>query len=205
MSNQYSLNAEVREDAGKGASRRLRRRERIPAIIYGGNEAPRMISLELREIRKALEDETFYSQVLTLNLEGSSVSAILRDLQRNPVNGFPTHADFQRVDASHKINVTVPLHFINEEKCVGVKQQGGEIQRNIAEVEVSCLPKDLPGVIEVDMEHVELEQVIHLSDLKLPKGVELVQLALNHDVPVVAVHKPKVRGGEEAGEGAEGE
>lgn len=207
MSNEFSLNAEVRDDAGKGASRRLRRQERVPAIIYGGNEEPRMISLELREIRKALESEAFYSHILTLNIDGKTQSAILRDLQRNPVNGFPTHADFQRVDATHKIHVTVPLHFINEDKCVGVKQQGGEIQHNIAEVEVNCLPKNLPEFIEVDMAEVEMEKVVHLSDLKLPKGVELLQLAQDHDVPVAAVHKPKVRGGattEEAGEGEEG-
>ena len=206
MSNEFLLNAESRIDAGKGASRRLRRlQERVPGIIYGGEAEPQMISVELRELKKALETEAFYSHVLTLKLDGNDVQAVLRDMQRHPAKGHPTHVDFLRVDTSHKITMQVPLHFTNEEGSVGVKKQGGEIQHNVSEVEVSCLPQDLPEFIEVDMSAVELNQIIHLSDLKLPKGVELTQLALgeDHDQPVAAVHAPKVRGAAKDEEGGE--
>ncbi|MFP1682341.1 50S ribosomal protein L25/general stress protein Ctc [Alloalcanivorax sp. C16-1] len=212
MSNEFELTAESRSDAGKGASRRLRRLQgRVPGIIYGGTAEPQMISLEARELKKALETEAFYSHILTLKLEGKKQQAVLRDLQRDPARGFPIHADFMRVDASHKITMIVPLHFTNEEACIGVKKQGGEIHRNISEVEVSCLPKDLPEYLEVDMIAVELDQVIHLSEIKLPGGVELTELTHgeDHDQPVVAVHKPKVRAeedeGEEGGEEAAGD
>ncbi|MGB2247987.1 MAG: 50S ribosomal protein L25/general stress protein Ctc [Alcanivorax sediminis] len=205
MSNEFLLNAESRSDTGKGASRRLRRlQERVPGIVYGGEAEPQMISVELRELKKALENEAFYSHILTLKIDGKEVQAVLRDLQRNPAKGFPTHADFLRVDKTHKITMNVPLHFINEAASVGVKKQGGEIQHNISEVEVSCLPQNLPEFIEVDMTDVELNAVVHLSDLKLPKGVELTQLALgeDHDQPVAAIHAPKVRAAE-ADEGEE--
>ena len=154
-----------------------------------------MISVELRELKKALETEAFYSHVLTLKLDGTNVQAVLRDMQRHPAKGHPTHVDFLRVDKTHKITMNVPLHFINEESSIGVKKQGGEIHHNISEVEVSCLPQNLPEFIEVDMAAVELDSIVHLSDLKLPKGVELTQLSLgdDHDQPVAAIHAPKVR------------
>ena len=152
MSNEFLLNAEIRSDAGKGASRRLRRlQDRVPGILYGGEAEPQMISVELRELKKALENEAFYSHILTLKVDGKDVQAVLRDLQRHPAKGVPTHADFLRVDKTHKITMNVPLHFINEAGSIGVKKQGGEIQHNISEVEVSCLPQDLPEFIEVDM------------------------------------------------------
>ena len=202
MSNEFTLNAEVRADAGKGASRRLRHTARIPGIIYGGEKAPEMISLESRELVKALENEAFYSHILTINVGGKKQQAVIRDLQRHPSKGYPMHADFLRVDKTHKITMMVPVHFINEDKCSGVKNEGGEIQHNLAEVEVSCLPQNLPEFLEVDMSDVKLNQVVHLSDIKLPKGVELVQLAHQHDLPVVAVHAKKGAAAEDAaGEG----
>ena len=208
MSNEFLLHAEGRSDVGKGASRRLRRLEaRIPGIIYGGKTAPQMVTLELRELAKALENEAFYSHVLTLDVDGKKQQAVLRDLQRHPAKGTPMHADFLRVDKTHKITMQVPLHFINEEKCVGVKQQGGKINHNASEVEVSCLPQNLPEFIEVDMAAVTLDQVVHLSDLKLPKGVELVALSHgeDHDLPVAAVHAPKGGAVDEAEDGEDGE
>ncbi|ASK34960.1 50S ribosomal protein L25/general stress protein Ctc [Alloalcanivorax mobilis] len=213
MSNAFTLTAENRSHAGKGASRRLRRlHNKVPGIIYGGEAEPVMVSLEMRELKKALETEAFYSHVLTLKLDGKEQQAVLRDLQRHPATGFPAHIDFLRVDQSHKITMVVPLHFTNEEKCIGVKKQGGEIHHNIAEVEVSCLPQNLPEYLTVDMTAVELDQVIHLSDVKLPAGVELTQLALgeDHDQPVAAVHTPKVRASadsdeEEAASGGDAE
>ncbi|MCH8544545.1 MAG: 50S ribosomal protein L25/general stress protein Ctc [Alcanivorax sp.] len=208
MSNEFLLKAEDRSDVGKGASRRLRRLEaRIPGIIYGGKTAPQMITVELRELVKALENEAFYSHVLTLNVDGKKQQAVLRDLQRHPAKGTPMHCDFLRVDKTHKITMQVPLHFINEEKCAGVKQQGGKITHSASEVEVSCLPQNLPEFIEVDMTNVALDQVVHLSDLSLPKGVELLALTHGeeHDLPVASVHMPKGTTADEAEDDAEEE
>ena len=212
MSNEFSLDAEIRSDAGKGASRRLRRlQDKLPAIIYGGKKEPQSIQLELRSLVKALENEAFYSHIITLNVAGKSEQAILRDLQRHPATGRPLHADFQRIDAKTKLHAKVPLHFINEDICTGVKDHGGVITHNMSDLEVSCLPKDLPEFIEVDLEAAEIGTTIHISDLTLPKGVESVQLShgSDHDHPVVAVNKPKrvaveeedTAAGEEAAEG----
>ena len=204
MSNDFVLHAEGRNDIGKGASRRLRRLEaRIPGIVYGGNAEPQMITLELREMVKALESESFYSQILTLEIDGKAEKAVLRDLQRHPSKGTPMHADFMRVDRAHKITMSIPLHILNEEKCVGVKQQGGLLYQNASEVEVSCLPQDLPQFLEIDVAALELDQVIHLSDLKLPENVELVALIQGegHDLPVVSVQAPRGGAGDEDEEG----
>ena len=208
MSNEFLLNAEDRSDVGKGASRRLRRLEaRIPGIIYGGKSAPQMITVELRELVKALENEAFYSHILTLSVDGKKQQAVLRDLQRHPAKGTPMHCDFLRVDKTHKITMQVPLHFTNEDKCAGVKQQGGKITHSASEVEVSCLPQNLPEFIEVDMTNVALDQVVHLSDLALPKGVELLALTHGeeHDLPVASVHMPKGTTADEAEDDAEEE
>ncbi len=194
MSNEFSLTAETRSDLGKGASRRLRRLEaRVPAILYGGNQEPTPISILSKEINKAVENEAFYSHVLTLNLDGTEVKAVLKDLQRHPAKNLVVHADFQRIDDTHKINMHVPLHFINEDKCVGVKQQGGTISHLIAEVLVSCLAKDLPEYLEVDLGPLKAGTTLHLSDIPLPEGVELVELSHgeDHDLPVAAVNLPR--------------
>lgn len=205
MSNEFALDAEARSDAGKGASRRLRRENKVPGIIYGGGADPVQISVQLKELVKALENEAFYSHILTLTVDGKEQQAVLRDLQRHPSRGTPIHADFLRVDKTHKITMNVPLHFINEEACVGVKQDGGEIQHSASEVEVSCLPQNLPEYIEVDMAAVAMDQIVHLSDLSVPKGVELVQLAHEHDLPVASVHAKKAAKADDAEADAEGE
>lgn len=195
MSNEFSLNAELRSDEGKGASRRLRRlQNKVPAIIYGGTDAPQSISLAANELNKALAHEAFYSHILTLNLEGKEQQAILRDLQRHPSKPVILHADFQRIDAHHKIHMNVPIHFINETSCIGVKLQGGAISHQMTEVEVNCLPKDLPEYIEVDMANVEIDAIIHLSDLTIPAGVEIIALTHgeDHDLPVASVHATRV-------------
>ncbi|MDY6828251.1 MAG: 50S ribosomal protein L25/general stress protein Ctc [Pseudomonadota bacterium] len=194
MSDRITLTAELREDAGKGASRRLRRLQaRIPAIVYGGNTDPRPISLEHRELDKALENEAFYSQVIELDIAGTRENVILKDLQRHPSRPLLMHADFMRVRMDQEIQVAVPLHFINEERCVGVKQGGGLITHTLTEVEVEGLPGDIPEFIEVDMAAIELGQHIHLSDLKLPAGITSVELSHgeDHDLQVAAVLAPK--------------
>ena len=185
MTVEFALNAEVRSDLGKGASRRLRRNvSMVPAVIYGGDKAPQSISLLAKDLAKLLENEAAFSHVLSLDVAGTKENVLIKALQRHPAKGFVLHADFQRVVAGQKLTAHVPLHLINEATAVGVKQQGGEISHTISEVEVSCLPKDLPEFIEVDMAAVEVGQTVHMSDLKLPKGVELVALAHGNDLAV---------------------
>ena len=194
MTNAFVVNAEVRTDKGKGASRRLRRLENlVPAIIYGGDKEPVSLTLKHNEIIKSLESEAFYSHILTINIAGKEESAILKDLQRHPAREEILHADFLRVSKDQPISVHVPLHFTNEEACVGVKMEGGAISHQASDVEVTCLPGDLPEFIEVDMTEVHIESIIHLSDLVLPKGVTVAALqhGEDHDLPVAAVHKPK--------------
>ncbi|TBU86804.1 50S ribosomal protein L25/general stress protein Ctc [Phytopseudomonas dryadis] len=194
MTVEFALNAEVRSDLGKGASRRLRRNASlVPAVIYGGEKAPQSISLVAKDLAKLLDNEAAFSHVLTLTVDGQKESVLIKALQRHPAKGFVLHADFQRVIAGQKLSAHVPLHFVNEASAAGVKQGGGEVLHSLNEVEVSCLPKDLPEFIEVDMAKVEVDQTVHLSDIKLPKGVELVSLAHGSDLPVASIHLPRVR------------
>ena len=190
----FALNAEVRSDLGKGASRRLRRNESlVPAVIYGGEKPAQSISLLAKDLAKLLENEAAFSHVLTLNVAGVNESVVIKALQRHPAKGFVLHADFVRVVAGQKLSAHVPLHFINEASSVGVKQQGGEVSHTITEVEVSCQPQDLPEFIEVDLAKVEVGQIVHLSDIKLPKGVELVALAHGNDLAVANIHASRVK------------
>ena len=190
----FELNAEVREDMGKGASRRLRRlADKVPAIIYGGDKEPQSLTLVRKDIEKSLENEAFYSHVLSVNVGGDVQKAILKDLQRHPAKDSVMHADFLRVDDKVALKVHVPIHFLNEEACHGVKMQGGMIQHQATDIEVSCLPGDIPEYIEVDMLEVETGQIVHLSDVTLPEGVSSVALALgeDHDLAIASVLAPK--------------
>jgi large subunit ribosomal protein L25 len=194
MSDQFELNAEVREDMGKGASRRLRRlADLVPAIIYGGKKDPQPLTLVRKDLEKALENEAFYSQVLTIKVGKSKEKAILKDLQRHPAKDSVMHADFMRVDDKVMIKVHVPIHFLNEDTCHGVKVQGGMIQHQTTDIEIQCLPADIPEYIEVDMLAVETGQIVHLSDVTLPANVTSMALALgeDHDLAVASVIAPK--------------
>ncbi|AMD00305.1 MULTISPECIES: 50S ribosomal protein L25/general stress protein Ctc [Halomonas] len=204
----FTLNASVRNDLGKGASRRLRRENlQVPAIIYGGEQAPQPISVEKAAFYKAIEDETFFSSVLNLVVDGKKQQVVVRDLQRHPYKPLVTHADFLRVDATHEITIRVPLHVVGEEKSKGIKDEGGELHILSNEIEISCLPKDLPDFLEVDIAEVTLGTTLHLSDLKVPAGVTLVELShgADHDNAVLTISKPKVRGEDAEGEEGEGE
>lgn len=195
MSVSFTLNAIARSDEGKGASRRLRRLEnKVPAVIYGGAAPAQSISLELRELVKALESEAFYSHVLTINIDGKPQQAVIKALQRHPAKNTPMHADFLRIDATHKLTMKVPLHFLNQDTCVGVKLEGGELAIMANELEIACLPADLPEYLEVDLKDVHVGTTLHISDVKLPKGVEVPSLALghDHDQPIANVHKSRV-------------
>ncbi len=188
----FVLEASPRENVGKGASRRLRRlAEEIPAIIYGGNKDPQNISIAHKDILHAIEHESFFSQIITLKVGTQEESVVIKALQRHPAKPRILHADFQRVSADQPITVRVPLHFIDEDKCVGVKLHGGQISHAMTDLEVTCLPKDLPEYIEVFMAKLDVGDSIHISDLALPSGVSSVELShgKDHDQLIVSVHK----------------
>ncbi|MBN2689173.1 MAG: 50S ribosomal protein L25/general stress protein Ctc [Gammaproteobacteria bacterium] len=189
-----TLSATIRKDVGKGASRRLRREGLVPGIIYGANTEATMINLQHKELIKAMEAEEFYSQILEINVDNKKEQAVVKDIQRHAFKPKIEHIDFMRIKAGSKITMTIPLHFINEDIAIGVKKEGGVVSHAISEVEVRCLPKDLPQFIEVDVSDVKLNQIVHLSELKLPKGVEIVELSHGegHDQPVVSIHTAKV-------------
>ncbi|MDB5980619.1 MAG: ribosomal protein L25/ral stress protein Ctc, partial [Pseudomonas sp.] len=161
----------------------------VPAVVYGGEKAPESISMLAKEVAKLLENEAAYSHIIELNVGGTKQNVIIKALQRHPAKGHVLHADFVRVIAGQKLTAHVPVHFINEEPPI---KKGGEISHVVSEVEVTCLPKDLPEFIEVDLADAEVGSIIHLSDLKAPKGVEFVALAHGNDLAVANVHAPRV-------------
>ncbi|MEH6562882.1 MAG: 50S ribosomal protein L25/general stress protein Ctc [Marinobacter sp.] len=208
MSQDFVIEAFPRDDKGRGASRRLRREERkIPAIIYGAGKEATAISIWHNELKKALENEAFFSHILTIELNGKKESVIMKDLQRHPYKLLLTHADFQRVEKDQEIFVHVPLHLLNEDTAPAIKTFGGVAFRLMTEVEVACLPQYLPEFIEIDMADIEMDQIVHMSDLKLPKGVRIpaLQHDAEHDQAVVSVSKPKGVKTDEAEDEAEGE
>ena len=196
--NEFTLNAQARTDLGKGASRRLRHAANIPAVVYGGNKPAESVTILAKEIAKLFENEAAYSHVIELNVDGAKQNVIVKAMQRHPSKQFIMHADFVRVVAGQKLTAIVPVHFVGEEAPV---KKGGEISHVLNEIEVTCLPKDLPEFIEVDLSALEIGAIIHLSDLKAPKGVEFVALAHGDDKAVANVHAPRVAP-EEAEEGA---
>ncbi len=189
----FTLDAEVRTDLGKGASRRLRHADKVPAILFGAGKDPVALTLAHNKVLQAQEFEAFYSHVLTLNIGGEKVEALVKDMQRHPFKPKVTHLDFQRVDANKAVHVNVPLHFINEDAAPSIKLNGGHAEHQMNEVEISCLPGILPEFIEVDMMDVEIGQTLHLSDIKVPEGVTLLELAKgeDHDQAVVTVKTAK--------------
>ena len=168
------FNAIKRAVQGSGASRRLRHAGRIPGIVYGGTTAPQVIEMDHNELFQLMRKEVFYSSILTLNLEGQTEMCVLRDVQRHPYKQIVMHLDFQRVDATQKLHQKVPLHFVNADIAPGVKLSGGLVSHAMNEIDVKCLPADLPAFIEVDLKDVAAGQSIHISELKLPAGVEVV-------------------------------
>ncbi len=193
MATQHEIKATNRKDEGKGASRRLRRAAKVPAIVYGAHADPVSIQLEHNDVYLASQHEWFYSAILDLNLEGATQKVLLRDMQRHPFKPTIMHIDFQRVSENEAIRVSVPLHFLNQEKSPAGKTSGVVVMHELNEVEISCLPRDLPEFIEVDLIDVKEGDVLHLSDLKLPNGVEIPELKLGkeHDVAVVIARQIK--------------
>ncbi len=188
----YSLIANSRNNIGTAASRRLRKINKlVPAIVYGDKIEPEKIQIPHKDLSKALEIEAFYSSIISLSIDGSEQPVILKALQRHPSKPKIIHADFQRASSNSVIKVNIPIHFLNKDTCVGVRQQGGILHYDLLEVEVSCAPADLPQFIEVDVSEIRLEQILHLSEIEAPKGLTFVALSHDNNLPVVSVNKIK--------------
>ena len=191
---EFTLVAESRGDMGKGASRRLRKSEMVPAIVYGAKKAALSIQLKHSDVLKSSSQESFYSQILDLSIDGKVERVVLKDMQRHPYKPFVMHMDFQRVDESAALTIRIPVHFLNEEDCIGVKQEGGVIARLMTEIEITCLPKDLPESIEVDVANLSVGDAVHLADLVLPDGVEITSMTSGGDgaAAIVQVAMPRM-------------
>ncbi|MFT6624465.1 MAG: large subunit ribosomal protein L25 [Cycloclasticus sp.] len=188
MSTSFELAASIREDLGKGATRRLRKLDMVPAVIYGAGAEPVSISMAHNQLLHSTENEAFFSHILSLNVNGKKEKVIIKALQRHPSKARLMHADFLRISMNEKLRVHVPLHFTGEEVAPGAKE-GGVVTHNIVDVEIECLPKDLPEFLTVDISELEIGSSLHLTDIKLPKGLEIVALAQegDHDAQVVAI------------------
>ena len=215
MADKFDLIAEYREDSGKGASRRLRHEGKVPAIIYGAGRPPRSLSFDHNKVLRELENESFYSSVLNIKVGDKSQAAIVKDIQRHPARPIVMHIDLQRIVEDQVIKMNIPIHYIGADVAIGVKDGGGSVSQLRTDVEVQCLPKDLPEYFEVDISGLELDAMMHLSDITVPEGVEIPELAQGpeHDHPIVSIHVIKVAVIEEeedaeaveGEEGAEGE
>jgi len=205
MAEKVDLVAEFREDTGKGASRRLRHSGKVPAIIYGAGREPRALAFDHNELLKQVQKEAFSSSVLNIQVGENIRPAILKDIQIHPAKRQVLHMDLQRVVADEQIRMTVPIHLLNTEAAVGVKMGGGSVSHMLTEAEVICLPKDLPEYLEVDIAGMELDQMLHLSDITLPEGVELTDLVADppRDNPFVAIHVMRIAEEPEEVEGEE--
>ena len=202
MSVDFNITAESRSDVGKGASRRLRREGKVPGVIYGSSKDPVSLSVVHDDLMHHLEHEAFYSHILTITVDGKAQKAVLKDLQRHPAKPKLMHVDFQRVGDNDVIHIHVPMHFINEESSVGVKA-GGLVSHLLTTIEVTCKAKDLPEYLQVDISGMDLGDSLHLSNIELPKGVQITALTQgeDHDLPVVSIHAAKGAAVEEAAEG----
>lgn len=212
MSEQVNLNATSRDVEGKSSSRQLRRAGSVPAVIYGGEKDPIRVSILEKDIAKAAEIPGFATQILNINISGEEQNVILKELQRHPATQRVLHADLQRVNPDTKISISVPVRFLNEDICMGVKMHGGAISRLINNIDITCLASNLPEYLEVDVAELDVGDSVFLSALNLPEGVEIPSLALgeDRDQAVVSITEAKVLDiepevVEEEGDGEEGE
>lgn len=188
----HQINVERRSEAGKGASRRLRHAQKVPGVVYGGGQQVQSIELDHKALKQHLKMEAFHASILSLNIDGQKQQVLLRDYQMHPWRLDVLHVDFQRVAADRRIHMKVPLHFMNQETAPGVKTGGGTVSHVMPEIEIGCLPADLPEYIEVDIGEMQAGQSLHLSDLKLPQGVESIALRAGDDLVVVTIQQPRV-------------
>ena len=207
------INAVLRDAKGTGASRRLRHEGKVPGVLYGGKGDAKSIELNAKDLFMQFKHEAFHASILTLNLDGKKESVLLRDYQMHPVRNNIQHIDLQRIDENKKLSVKIPFHFLNEDVAPGVKLEGGVVSHIMVDVDISCLPKDLPTYIEVDLVNLSIGDSIHLSEIKAPEGVELTALSEENDPIITSISKPKVvveetpvaaEGEEGAAEGEEG-
>ena len=205
------ITANERALKGTGASRRLRHSGKTPGILYGGKDEAKSIELDSKELMMKFKHEAFHASILALNIDGKSEKVLLRDYQLHPVRDNILHIDFQRIDENKKLNVKIPFHFMNQEIAPGVKLEGGIVSHIMIDVDILCLPKDLPTYIEVDLSNLSIGDSIHLSEINVPEGVELTGLSEENDPIITSISKPKVVAeevitpeGEEGDEGAEG-
>jgi large subunit ribosomal protein L25 len=198
MKTSFELAAEFRDAEGKGASRRLRRANKVPAILYGGHREPRALALDHTRLLLMLDNERFYSTIINLKVGEVNQAAVLKDVQRHPAKNAVLHVDLQRVLEDEKIRITIPLHFQGEAGSPGVKK-GGVVSHLRNEVEVMCLPKDLPEFVDVDLSALDMNQMLHLSDLAMPEGVEIPELSHGRDAPVVSIHHARAEEAEVPG------
>ena len=187
MKTSFELAAEFRDAEGKGASRRLRRANKVPAILYGGHREPRALALDHTRLMLMLENERFYSTIINLRVGDVTQAAVLKDVQRHPAKNAVLHVDLQRVLEDEKIRISIPLHFQGAAGSPGVKA-GGLVSHLRNEVEVTCLPKDLPEYVDVDLSGLGMNQMLYLADLKVPEGVEIIELSHGRNAPVVSIH-----------------
>lgn len=188
---QIEISANTRKLHGTGASRRMRTSGRLPGVVYGGDGTAQSIEMDHKDMYYKLKAEAFHASILSLNIEGDPVQVVLRDYQMHPFKQQILHIDFQRINQSKKMHVKLPLHFLNAESAPGVKLSGGIISHILTEVEISCLPKDLPEFIEIDLLEMKVGGILHLSDLTLPSGVEILALAKGDDQAVVTLTTPR--------------
>ena len=191
MSEEFNLIAEMRDDQGKGASRRLRRQGKVPAIIYGAGREPRSLMFDHNKVLQQLEDPSFYSSILNIKVGDKSRAAIVKDIQRHPAKRRILHIDLQRIVEDEKIKMQIPIHYLGEEDAVGVKLGGGTVSKLMTELEITCLPKDLPEFIEVDISELELDQMLNVSDIKLPEGTEITELLIEQNPAIVSIQEIK--------------
>jgi large subunit ribosomal protein L25 len=187
----FELAGEARANLGRTDSRRLRKAGKVPAVMYGGGEAPESVILDHNSLSHQMEREAFYTSILTLKLGTKSQQVVVKDVQRHPARPIIMHLDLQRVREDVEITLNVPIHFLNEASAKGVKEQGGVVNHLVTDVEVRCLPRYLPEYLEVDVTNLELNQIYHLSDIKLPEGVSLVALSHDDDQPLVSITPPR--------------
>ena len=188
----FDLVAEIREDSGKGASRRLRREGKVPAIIYGAGRPPRALTLDHNRVIQQLENESFYSSILNIKVVDKSQAAIVKDIQRHPAKPFVMHMDFQRILEDQEIRMNVPIHLVGAAEAIGVKQGGGTVSQMRNDVEVVCLPRHLPEYLDLDISKLELDGMMYLTDIPLPEGVSIPEIAIEEEAgqaqPVVSIH-----------------
>jgi large subunit ribosomal protein L25 len=187
----YTIGADFRDTQGKGASRRLRHTGKVPAILYGGHREPRTLILDQQNLLTMISDEKFYSSIVELKVGGESQAAIIKDIQMHPAKNVVVHVDLQRVIENEKIRINLPIHFLNESTSPGVKTQGGVVSHMRMEVEVACLPKDLPEFLELDLGSTSINETRFLSDIKIPEGVVITDLVHGKNTPVASIHAPR--------------